>query len=160
MLKQFHLTHFMGSLQVLPQKVRVDLGLIAINWYSTFPSALWLEPHYQMQFSVILWTLFKQENTKNLVPFLLSIWGGLPRQSSYSKPWWLVPCNEYFPPGRKISQNKSSSFHVTSHLQAKQLILHSKMKKTTKQNKTKTKTETVEYPTKKLISEILARYDE
>ena len=36
--------------------VRVSLGVIAMKRYSTFPKASELEPHHQMQFSVILRT--------------------------------------------------------------------------------------------------------
>ena len=43
----------MGSKQVLPLKVRVDLGVMAVNGYSTFPYVPEREPHYQMQSTVI-----------------------------------------------------------------------------------------------------------
>ena len=38
---------------MLPLRVRVDLGVMAMKGYSTFPRALELEPHHQMQFNVM-----------------------------------------------------------------------------------------------------------
>ena len=34
----------------------MDLEIIAMKGYSTFPRALGLKPHHQIQFSVISWT--------------------------------------------------------------------------------------------------------
>ena len=42
---------------MLPLRVRVDLGIMAIKEYSIFSKAPELEPHNQMQFCVICWTL-------------------------------------------------------------------------------------------------------
>ena len=42
---------------MLPLRVRVELSVIVIEGYSTFHKAPGLEPHYQMQFSVISRTL-------------------------------------------------------------------------------------------------------
>ena len=39
--------------QVLPLRVRVDLGVMAIKGYATHPRSPQLEPHYQMQFRII-----------------------------------------------------------------------------------------------------------
>ena len=39
--------------QVLPLRNRVNLGVMAMKAYSTFPKALELESHYQMQFIFI-----------------------------------------------------------------------------------------------------------
>ena len=47
----------MGPLQVLPPRIRVDLAVMGIKRYSTFPKTSALEPHHQMQFSVITKTL-------------------------------------------------------------------------------------------------------
>ena len=47
----------MGLKQVLTPQIRVNLGVIAIKGYSTFPRAPEIEPHHQVQFSVILRTL-------------------------------------------------------------------------------------------------------
>ena len=43
--------------KVLPLWVRVDLGVMAMKVYSTYLRAPELEPHHQMQFSVIPRTL-------------------------------------------------------------------------------------------------------
>ena len=43
----------MGPKQVLPLQFRVDLGVMAMKRYSTFFKSPELEPHFQMQFSVI-----------------------------------------------------------------------------------------------------------
>ena len=43
----------MGPEQVLPLWLRVDLGVMTIKEYFTFPKSLGQEPHHQMQFSVI-----------------------------------------------------------------------------------------------------------
>ena len=37
-----------GSYQMLPLQVRVDLGAMVMNGYSTFPKSPWLEFHYQI----------------------------------------------------------------------------------------------------------------
>ncbi len=46
--------------------VRMDLGVMAIKRFSTFPKALELEPHYQMQFSDISRTLIVREEVKHV----------------------------------------------------------------------------------------------
>ena len=43
----------MGPKQILPIQVRVDLRVMPMKGSSTFLKALGLEPHHQMQFSVI-----------------------------------------------------------------------------------------------------------
>ena len=43
----------MGPKQVLLLQVRVDLGVMAMKEYSTFPKAAELERHHQVRFSVI-----------------------------------------------------------------------------------------------------------
>ena len=50
----------MGPKQVLQLQVRVDLGVMAMKGYSTFPRSPKLEPHHQMQFSVISRILNKE----------------------------------------------------------------------------------------------------
>ena len=42
----------MGSIQVLPIRVRVDLGVMVMKGYSKFPKTPRLASHYEMQFSV------------------------------------------------------------------------------------------------------------
>ena len=37
----------MGPYKLLTLRVRVDLGVIAMEEYSTFPKGVGLEPHYQ-----------------------------------------------------------------------------------------------------------------
>ena len=39
--------------QVLPLKIKVDLGIMAMKGYSTLPRSPELEPHHQMLFSII-----------------------------------------------------------------------------------------------------------
>ena len=46
-----------GLQQVLSFWVRVDLGVMTVKEYSTFSKDLELEPHHQMQFSIISRTL-------------------------------------------------------------------------------------------------------
>ena len=41
----------MGTDQVLPLRVRVDLGILTMKEYSTFPKDLGLEPHQQIVLS-------------------------------------------------------------------------------------------------------------
>ena len=48
----------MGSWQVLPLRVRVDLRVMEMNEYSEFPEFPELELHHQMQFNVIHRTPF------------------------------------------------------------------------------------------------------
>ena len=43
---------YIGPYQVLPLWARVDLGVMTMKGYSTFPQISGLEPHHQMQFSV------------------------------------------------------------------------------------------------------------
>ena len=52
----------MGSKQVLPLQVRVDMGLMTIKGYSTFPRSQDLEPHHQMLFNIILRTILFWES--------------------------------------------------------------------------------------------------
>ena len=47
----------MGPQQVLAFQIRVDLGVMEMKEYSTFPKAPELEPDHQMRFSVIYRTL-------------------------------------------------------------------------------------------------------
>ena len=69
----------MKPLQVLPPRLRVDIGVMAVKeWDSTLPESPELEPHYQIQFSVITRTLFLGGG--GLTP----LQGGI--QSAYSKP--------------------------------------------------------------------------
>ena len=49
--KQIYLTHNWEP--VLTVWVRVDLGVMTMKGYSTFPRSPELEPHHKMQFSVI-----------------------------------------------------------------------------------------------------------
>ena len=56
----------MGPKEIQSYQVRVDLGVIAIKAYSTFPKALGLEPYHQKQFSFIL---------RAHLHLYLSIWG-------------------------------------------------------------------------------------
>ena len=44
---------YMGPMQVLTRRVRVDPGLMAMKEYSILPKSLELKPHHQMQISVI-----------------------------------------------------------------------------------------------------------
>ena len=53
----------MGFDQVLPLRVKVDLGIMAMKGCSTFFNALKNEPHHQMQFSVISRTFFERDFT-------------------------------------------------------------------------------------------------
>ena len=39
--------------QVLPLQIRVDLGIMAVNGYSTLSRSPELESHHQMQFSIL-----------------------------------------------------------------------------------------------------------
>ena len=64
--------------QVLPLWVRVDLGVMAMKAYSTLPIFPELEPHYQVQFSVITRTFLWWAG--GLAPTLQEM------QSAYSKP--------------------------------------------------------------------------
>ena len=48
----------MGSSQVLPLRVKVDPGVMAMKAYSTLLKPPELEPHHQMQFTVIPKTPF------------------------------------------------------------------------------------------------------
>ena len=68
----------MGPWQKLPLPIKVDLGVMTMNEYSTHPRSRELEPHHQMQFNVLLRTLL--------------VVGGLTPlqriQSVYSKSHW------------------------------------------------------------------------
>ena len=54
---KMQLVYFHSSIwlfyQVLPHRVRFDLGVMTMKGYSIFPKALELEPYHQMQFSLI-----------------------------------------------------------------------------------------------------------
>ena len=43
----------MGPEQVLPHSVEVNLGIMAVKKYFKFPRASGVEPHHQIQISVI-----------------------------------------------------------------------------------------------------------
>ena len=49
----------MGPQKVRPPLARVDLGVMTMKGQLTFPKALGLEPHHQIQFSVIPRTFFR-----------------------------------------------------------------------------------------------------
>ena len=49
MIEQFYLTH---TLTGTTNPARVDLGVMVMIGYSTFPKSPGFEPHHQMQFSV------------------------------------------------------------------------------------------------------------
>ena len=51
----------MRSYQVLPLRVRVDLGVMAMKRYSTIFETLGLKPHHQILFSVIFWIPIGEE---------------------------------------------------------------------------------------------------
>ena len=57
MIEQFYLTHRRYPNRSYPIQDRVYMRVIAMKEYFTFPEAQELEPHHQMQFSVILSTL-------------------------------------------------------------------------------------------------------
>ena len=42
----------MGPKQIVPLPVKVDLGVMVMNRYSTLPKSLEMEPHHQMHFIV------------------------------------------------------------------------------------------------------------
>ena len=50
----------MGPQLVLPHRVRVDLGVMSMKGYSTFPKAPELEPHHQMGFSIMSRTYYRE----------------------------------------------------------------------------------------------------
>ena len=52
----------MGPQQILPLRVRVDLGVIAIKRYFISHNAPGLEYHYQMQFIILSTTLTGKES--------------------------------------------------------------------------------------------------
>ena len=53
MTKQFYLTCWSNPNRYYLFQVRVDWGVMAMKGYYTFSKALGLEPHHQMQFSVM-----------------------------------------------------------------------------------------------------------
>ena len=84
MTKQFYLTHRWDPLQVLSLCVKVDLGAMVIKKYSTCSRGPELEPHRQMQFSVIPWILV----------LLINRWDPNkyhPSRSEWSWQWWGTP---------------------------------------------------------------------
>ena len=50
--------------QVLPLRVRVGQGVMEIKWYTTFPEALGLKLHYQMQLKKKLKKKFEKKKKK------------------------------------------------------------------------------------------------
>ena len=56
----------MGPKEVLPLRVRVELEVTVIKGYSTLPRSPQIEPHYQLEFSVMPRTSFFRVNLNPL----------------------------------------------------------------------------------------------
>ena len=85
----------MGPEQGLSLRDRVDLGVMAMKGYYTFPKALGLDTHHQMQFDIIYRTSHWVEKSYPSVGVpsayssALADWAGVERETEYFFLSWL-----------------------------------------------------------------------